>query len=185
MKKTLKRILIVFAITAFGIIAAAFVGNRSVPNVTENSSFRKAADMAIDKVRQTSVREGVKEWTLDAASVRYAEADKQALFESPQVTFFTEDGKSISLVAKQGLVSTDSDDMDAKGQVILKMDNYSLSTERIRYENRPRIFSSDVPVSLAGDEIRLTADTMSFDIKTNRLHLEGNVKGIFDEKFSL
>lgn len=185
MKKTLKQMLIGVILAAFGVIVAIFIVYRQTPESAELPSFQKSADISIAKVRQTATRDGVQEWTLDAASARFTETEKQAIFKTPEVTFFLEDGKSLYLTAKEGIVNTDSDNIEAKGQVVLKKEDYSLATEQIKYEKGSRIFSADAPIKVVGNEVSLSADAMTFDLNTNRLFFKGNVKGVFNEKFSL
>lgn len=185
MKKTLKQMLIGFILTAFGVIVAIFIAYRHAPESAEIVSFQKNADISVVKVQQTATKNGIQEWMLDAASAQFMESEKQAVFKTPEITFFLEDGKSLHLTAKEGIVKTDSNNIEAKGQVVLKKENYSLATEQISYENGRRVFSADKPINIVGTEIALSADAMQFDLNTNRLFFKGNVKGIFNEKFSL
>ncbi len=185
MKNKIKQILISLIVVSLIVVIVIFITDRQSADISDNFSLRKSADIAIDKVQQTAVRDGIKEWTLNAASAKLTDAQKQAVFEKPAVTFFLKDGKTLSMTAKHGTVETDSNSIEANGKVVLTQEDYQLETERLRYENDKRMFSANVPVSILGHDIRLSADTMSYDMNTDQLIFKGNVKGVFSENFSL
>lgn len=185
MKKRLKQLLAGCIVLFFGAIITVFIVYRQHSDISDNILLKKAADIAIDRVQQTSVRDGIKEWTLDAASASLTDIQKRAVFEKPSVTFFLKDGKTLSLTAKHGIVQTDSNSIEANGSVMLKKEDYQLETERLQYENDKRKFSVTAPVSISGHDIHLSADAMSYDLNTNQLFFKGNVKGVFSESFSL
>lgn len=185
MKNKIKQILTSLIVVSLVLVIVIFITDRQSTDMSDNISLRKSADIAIDKVQQTAVRDGIKEWTLNAASAKLTDAQKQAVFEKPAVTFFLKDGKTLSMTAKQGVVETDSNSIEANGKVLLTQETYQLETERLRYENDKRMFSANVPVSISGHDIHLSADAMSYDINSNKLFFKGNVKGIFSESFSL
>jgi LPS export ABC transporter protein LptC len=185
MKNKIKQILISLIVVSLLVVILIFITDRQSTDMSDNISLHKSADIAIDKVQQTAVRDGIKEWTLNAASAKLTDTQKQAVFEKPAVTFFLKDGKTLSMTAKHGTVETDSNSIEAKGKVLLTQESYRLETEQLRYENDKRTFSADLPVSVSGQDIHLSADAMSYDINTNQLFFKGNVKGIFSENFSL
>ncbi len=185
MKNKIKQILISLITVSFVLMIAIFITDRHSTEISDSISLRKSADIAIDKVQQTAVRDGITEWTLKAVSAKLTDAQKQAVFEKPAVTFFLKDGKTLSMTAKQGVVETDSNSIEAKGKVRLTQEKYQLETEKLRYENDKRMFSANVPVSISGQDVHLSADAMSYDVNTNQLFFKGNVKGIFSESFSL
>lgn len=185
MKTKIKQILISLITVSLIAVIVIFITNRQSTDISDSISLRKSADIAIDKVQQTAVRDGIKEWTLNAVSAKLTDAQKQAVFEKPAVTFFLKDGKTLSMTAKHGVVETDSNSIEAKGKVRLTQETYQLETETLRYENDKRMFSANVPVSVSGQDVHLSADAMSYDVNTNQLLFKGNVKGIFSESFSL
>lgn len=143
------------------------------------------ANISIGKVHQTSTRNGIVEWRLDAASMNYFAEKSQSLFQDLFVTFYLKDRTEINLTADEGVLKTASKNMRVSGHVVVKNKNYQLETEKLDYNHSKRIISARVPVKIIGDSFALTADSMSLDLKTKLTVLEGNVKGTLSEKFIL
>jgi LPS export ABC transporter protein LptC len=149
------------------------------------SSFKKDANLSIDRIQQTATKNGIKEWSLDAASAHYSDKNKQAFFKDLSVTFFLKNGQKVKVTADEGILKTDSSDIEASGNVVVKNEKYRLNTENIVYNHQQRLISSKTPVKVWSEEINLKADSITFDLNTNRAAMKGNVKGIFIENFQL
>ncbi len=67
----------------------------------------------------------------------------------------------------------------------MRNETYSLRTKKLNYEHTKRILFSKVPVEIVGDSLNLASDSMSFDLNTNRIFLEGRVEGSFSETITL
>ena len=67
----------------------------------------------------------------------------------------------------------------------MQNETYRLRTKKLNYEYTKRIIFSKVPVEIVGDSLNLTADSMSFDLNTNRILFEGRIKGSFSETITL
>ena len=96
----------------------------------------------------------------------------------PNVTFFRADGQKFFLTARRGTVLTDSHDMDASENVVIWNDTYRLETESIRYRYAERLIESQSPVKVTTHTGDLTADTLSANLKTNRMAFSGHVQGL-------
>lgn len=185
--KKLKFFLLALILITFVIIVTVFVGYRRMLNRPDVkvSSFKEDANLFIDRVQQTATKDGIKEWSLDASSAHYNDKNKQAFLKDLSVTFFLKDGQQVNVTADEGVLKTDSSDIEATGNVVVKNAKYQLNTENIFYDHHRRLISSKTPVKIWSDEINLRADSITFDLNTNRAALEGNVKGIFIENFQL
>ena len=149
------------------------------------SSLHSKANISISKVYQTATRDGIKEWSLEAKSAYYIDATKQANFQGVIITFFLKDKGKVCLTADQGILKTDSNDIEVTGNVVVRNETYSLRTKKLNYEHTKRILFSKVPVEIVGDSLNLASDSMSFDLNTNRIFLEGRVEGSFSETITL
>lgn len=182
------RILILSVVLViFGGIVAVFMHYRQIldrPGIAL-SSFKKDAQLSIDRVRQTATKNGVREWHLDAGSAQYNNESQRALLKDLSVTFFLKDGNKLDMTARQGTVKTDTNDISATGDIVVVYEEYRLNTERLQYEHDRRVISTQTPVNIRGKAFDLRADTMSFDLDTNRTVLTGNVKGSFVENIQL
>ena len=185
--KRLKIFLVAIIFLSLGVISAVFIGYRLILNKEDKfiSSLHSKANISIDKVYQTATRDGIKEWSLEAKSAYYIDATKQANLQDVVVTFFLKDGGKVYLTADQGILKTDSNDIEVTGDVVVRNETYRLRTKKLNYEHTKRIIFSKVPVEIVGDSLNLAADSMSFDLNTNRVLFEGRVEGSFSETITL
>lgn len=186
-QRRIKIFLLLAIIIILVAVAAIFMNYRHTLNQAEKivSVIKDEASISIDKVHQTATRDGITEWTLDAGSVQYMNEKKEVVFQDISVTFFPESKKEARLTADQGLLKTDSNNIEVSGNVVLENEEYRLRTQRLCYEYENRIFSSDVPVKLRGFGFDLAADSMSLDLETTKTLFKGNVRGTLIQNITL
>jgi len=185
--KRLNFFLVTIILVSLGAISAVFIGYRLILNKEGKfiSSLNTKANISISKVYQTATRDGIKEWSLEAKSAYYINATKQANLQDVIVTFFLKNKEKVYLTANEGILKTDSNDIEVTGNVVVRNETYSLRTKKLNYEHTKRIIFSKVPVEIVGDSLNLTADSMSFDLNSNRALFEGRIKGSFSETITL
>jgi len=171
-------------VAALGVLVAAYVGFRQLASNPEKliATIAEDAKLSLGKIQQTATRDGKTEWRLDAASARYLEDENQVRLNDLTVTFYMESGQEIQLSANEGLLNTESNDIQVSGDVKVQNEAYTLDTTTLQYRHEQRIIFSNAPVvikrKIGG---RLTADALRLDLNINQLLLEGNVKGEFAE----
>mgnify|MGYP000140010194 CR=1 FL=1 len=180
----LKILILVAAVFVLAVLVAVYAGYRLLENAPEKliASIAEDAKLSLGKIQQTATRDGKTEWRLDAASARYLEAENQVQLNDLIVTFYMESGQEVQLSASDGLLNTESNDIEVSGDVHIKNEDYTLNTATLHYRHDQRIIFSSAPVvikrKIGG---HLTADALKLDLNTNLLMLEGNVKGEFKE----
>lgn len=186
-RKKLQFFLISLIFLAFGVVLIIFLQYRHVleKNDIIFSFGQNKANISIGKAHQTATRNGRKEWSLDAASADYMDKDSQAIFKDLSMTFYLKDETMVYITANQGILKTDSNDMEIYGNVVVKNKEYQLRCENLYYKHDKRIIFSKVPVNITGDSFELVADSMSLNLNTNKALFEGKVKGTFSERFAL
>lgn len=174
-------------VVGFSIVVAVFMGYRRMlsSNAHHLSVSHGEAKMSINKFHQVSTRNGIKEWILDAGSARYIDPAKQAVLEDISAIFFLKNNRTASLSADNGVLQTESSDIEVTGNVVVKNRDFSLTTESLRYSHGERLIRSRVPVRMTGRQFHFTAESMSFDLRSNRTTLSGNVEGTIGEGFKL
>lgn len=186
-QKKLKFFLISLIFLTFGVISIVFLQYRHF--LEKNDSFvsigQSKANISIGKAHQTATRNGRKEWSLDAASADYVDKNSQAIFKDLSLTFFLKDETKVYITANQGILKTDSNDMEIYGNVVVRNKDYKLKCENLYYNHDQRIIFSKVPVNITGNSFELVADSMSLNLNTNKALFEGKVKGTFSEHFAL
>ena len=186
-QKKLKFFLISFIFLTFGVILTVFLHYRHVleKNDAPVPMGQSKANISIGKAHQTATRNGRKEWSLDAASADYMDKNSQAIFKDLSVTFYRKDESKVYITANQGILKTDSNDMEIYGNVVIKNKDYQLTCENLYYNHDKRIIFSKVPVNISGNSFELVADSMSLNLNTDKALFEGKVKGTFSDQFTL
>jgi len=174
-----KRIVWAVIFVAAAIAAAVYFGYRRLSPLPELAVSSKTGTgaMVVERIRQSATRDGRTEWSLDAATAQYHLLEKKVLLTDLVVTFFTRDDQKVFLTARHGAVMTESHDMEAHGNVVIDNDAYRLETDKMAYSHDTRIITSDVPVKITGPTGHLMADSLTLDLKTNRVVMKGHVHG--------
>jgi LPS export ABC transporter protein LptC len=185
--KKLKLILLSAIVSALGITLAVFITHRNSLDKKGHvgSDLRSKANISIGKAHQTAIKNGIKEWNLEAASVNYMVEKNQAIFQDLFITFYLKDKSQVYLTGNKGILNIDSNDMEISGNVVIKNAEYHLKTENLFYRHNRRIIFSKVPVTVTGAAFELAADSMSLNLNTNKTMFEGKVQGTLREVIKL
>lgn len=178
-RKLLRRGMWIGALLVLGTAAAVLFGTRRLATVSEPASAPPSAGvgMVLDRIHQTATRDGRTEWSLDAQSAQYLQNEHKVLLSDLSVTFFMKDGGKVFLTAERGEVATDTNDMQAEGDVVIRNEIYRLETRKVEYRHGPRVIESHTPVKITGRSGELTADGLVFDLNANQLTMDGHVQG--------
>ena len=185
--KRIKLFLSVVIIGCLAIIVAVFMGYRRILDKQEDLTavFQNDVNVSVDKIHHVATKDGKTEWSLDARTARVKNDKNEVILEDISAVFFREDGTKVYLTGDEGLLKTDSKDIEVKGNILVKNKDYRLKTEKLHYNHKKRVIICEVPVKLSGSSFQLTAETMSIDLNTQKAVLEGRVKGTIHEKISL
>jgi LPS export ABC transporter protein LptC len=183
--RKLKILALVAGVAILGVLIAVYIGYRQLMESPEKliEYIAEDAKLSLGKIQQTATRDGKTEWRLDAISARYLEDDKQVQLDELAVTFFLDSGEEVKLSATDGILNTESNDMEVSGEVKINNPDYTLNTTSLRYQHEDRVIFTTAPVVIErriGGQLK--ADTLRLDLKTNKLLLKGNVRGFFPEQ---
>jgi LPS export ABC transporter protein LptC len=131
-------------------------------------------------VRHVATKDGRTEWAVEAESALCHREGNKTLFKDVAATFFLEGGKEVHLTGKEGLLLSDTKDMEISGTVVLKSGLYELNTEKLKYRHGSKSISTDSPVKIQGKLMRLTGNSMEFDLVTERLIVMGRVQAVME-----
>lgn len=165
------------------VLAAAGVGVyhlvRPRLNLPEVGAIERVdtAGMTVQNIHQSSTRDGRTEWSLEAATARYQLAEKRILLEGMRVTFYPKEGGEVYLTARNGTVATDTENMEARGEVVAWNEQYRLETDELSYRHDTRVIASPVRSRIASATGEIAGDTLRIDLNTNELTMEGRVRG--------
>jgi LPS export ABC transporter protein LptC len=184
--KKLRTFFLIVILLAIGTVVAVFIGYRKVANAPEMliSSITNGADLSLGKIRQTATRDGRKEWSLEAGSADYMENEKKAVLKDLAITYFLEDNREVFLNADQGVLNTETNDIEFSGNVVIRNEDYRLTTQRLNYEHTRRFIFTDDPVTISGDAAEVSADSATFDLNADKIVLTGKVKAAISRNFT-
>ena len=180
-KRTLIGILVVGIVLMIGLLVVVFIKYREY---TENpakivEAIPEGTDIAIGEIRHTAVKDGRKEWSLEAASANYRDSAKEALFNDVKVVFFLENDREVMVQGQQGHLQTDTNDIEISGDVTVEDAAYKLAAQKIIYHHDGRNIAIPVPVTITGQSFELRADRMTVDLSSETALLTGRVNGVF------
>jgi LPS export ABC transporter protein LptC len=144
------------------------------------SVLPKNGDVSLNNIHHVATREGIKEWTLDAESAQYQKADNTTVFKDILATFFLNDGKTLHLNSRDGILSTDTKDMEVWGDVVVRSGGYELNADKLRYEHKTQTISTETPIVIKGKGMEITGDGMTFNVQTEQVVVWGRVKAVFE-----
>ena len=105
--------------------------------------------------------------------------------EHPVFIFFLKDNSEVTLSADRGILKTESNDIAVSGNVVLDNKEYKLLTEKLNYTHARRVLYSSAPVIISGTSAQLAADSISFDLNSNKITMEGSVEATIAKNFKL
>lgn len=186
-RRLIQRVLLSIVVLALTGTIIVFIGYRRITGNPEVllDLVKEEADMQLNKIRQTAMKNGIREWRLEAESATLLDKDKTMLLASPDVEFFMEDGDHLHLTAEKGMIYTDSSRMKVSGQVSANTSLYRFQTDALDYDPAARELRADTPVTLSSKSLTLHADTMTMNLETSITRFEGGVEGIISEDLQL
>jgi len=183
-KRNIRVLLLITMFLVFGLVLAVFIGYRtiSIPQeVLLSSVIQDDATISIGKVHQTSTRDGIKEWRLDATSAHFIDEEKLAVFDDLSVTFFLKNGDTVAMSAQEGYLKTDTQDIRIQGNVVVDDGAIKILTDTLNYDHHQRVLVAKKPVEILGSTFHLMADSASYDLASQQTIFDGHVEGtIFD-----
>jgi LPS export ABC transporter protein LptC len=175
--KKLSIVLLTVILLAVGMIVSVFIGYRQASNAPELllSSIKEGANLSLGKIRQTATRDGKKEWSLEADSANYMEAENKVDLKNLSVVYFLKDNREVYLKADRGILQTDTNDIEFSGNVVVKNEAYQMKTEHLNYEHGRRIIICDQSIRIWGQGAELTAESAQYDLNADKIVLKRNV----------
>ena len=184
--KKLSIFLLIIILSAVGMIVSVFIGYRQISTAPELllTSIKEGANLSLGKIRQTATRDGIKEWSLEADSANYMEAENKVDLKKLAVIYFLEDNREVYLEADQGILQTDTNDIEFSGNVVIRHDEYQMKTEHLNYDHGQRIIICDQSIRIWGQDGEIKAESAEYDLSADKIVLKGNVVATVSPEFS-
>ena len=130
------------------------------------------ADLQLDRMKYTETREGVKEWELEAASVRYFQDENMVFLEKVKATFFGKNQESYTLVGERGRFNTQTKAIEVfDGVRIESSDGYRMQTQTLEYRAEERELRTSDPVEMSGPQLDVRGTGLVVELDHQRLKI--------------
>lgn len=178
----------------------------SVKKIAKEIKIDSDASLVLNSMHHTSTRNGLKAWTIDAASAKVLKNEAKAILTDISVQFFLKNGGQIDAKAEEGYIDTKDNNMELSNNVLVSYGSTLLATDQLHYDKKSHIIFSNRPVTvissnsvdalssiksneLNGDSsfIRnfdgsfIKSDSMKIDLNKNTLELTGNIYAILSD----
>ncbi len=138
------------------------------------------SDVRLNNIHHVATRDGVREWTLDAESVRYKKSENISVFKDVIVTFFLKNGEAVQVTGNDAVLLTDTKNMEISGDVVVRNGSNQMETQRLLYDHDNRSIFTDTPIIVRADGIRLTGNNMVFSLANEQVTVWGDVDAVFE-----
>lgn len=154
-------------------------GNESNEVRVLPSIYKSQADAELKDVCYTEVKNGVKEWALNADSASYYENKDTLLLNCLHMVFYGKDDKQVTVIGKRGKLNTNTKDVEIYGEVVvIPDDSYRLKTNSLRYSSGNRSLSTKDMVWIVGQDIVMEGEGLEFHVDTKRVAVLKDVRTV-------
>jgi len=162
-------------------IIVIFIKYRNIIDEPEKimEKLTSGVNISVNNLHQVVTRDGEKEWVLEADSADFSAKKKELTLKNLFVTFHLENQKEMYLTANHGIMDTETNNIEVFGDVVIRNESFTLLTTKMYYDHQKQFMFTKKPVSISDGESDLKADTMRFDLNTDKIFFEGKVTGAF------
>jgi LPS export ABC transporter protein LptC len=153
------------------------VQKEEVIKETEEDIVIQEAPVKIEKGTVAGIKQGKKEWEIEADKISLGEDRKKTIFEQiNRAVIFKEDKPHLQVQLNKCIADMDSNSMELIGDVVIKSEEGDiLKGNWFFWDSKNEKLSSIEPVEVIAKDNRVTADQFSTDTELNNLEFSGNV----------
>lgn len=158
----------------------AVQSEEEIEEVEEDIEVREAP-VKIEKGTVVGLKEGRKEWEIEADKISLGEDRKKTIFEEIKRAIIFKDNKPyLNVQLKKCIADMGSKSMELVGDVVIETEEGDiLKGDRFFWDPEEERLTSLESVEILVKENKITANQLSTDIELNKLELQGNVKVTF------
>lgn len=135
--------------------------------------------MTLSDFHVTETAGAATRWDLSAAQGQYFEDRQVTVLKDVEVTFFTSDGRTLTLRGDSGSLKTDSKDISLSGNVVAtSSDGYRVTTAALDYTNGDRMVRGDGPVDLVGQTVDVSGVGVRINVEDQTVVIPGGVESV-------
>jgi len=148
---------------------------------TEEDIVVDEAPVKIEQGVVVGMKEGKKEWEIEADKISLAEDRKKTIFEKiKKVVIFKDNEPNLNIQLNQCIADMGNKNMELVGEVVIETkEGDILKGDRFYWDSKEETLTSLEPVEIMVKDNKITADELYTDAELNKLELQGNVKVTF------
>ena len=160
---------------------SSFVQTKEEIEETEEVIIVNEAPVKIEQGIVVGMKEGKKEWEIEADRISLAKDRKKTIFEQiKKMVIFKDDEPNLNIQLNQCIADMGSKSMELVGDVVIETrEGDILKGDRFFWDSREETLNSLDSVEVMVKENKITADQLYTDSELNNLELAGNVKVTF------
>ena len=124
-KGKLAQFFVVVVIVGLSLVLAAGIWKGKSRQVQQEVQQDSPADaeMKLTDMEFTEMQEGKRFWTLRASEAKYFQDQQKTLLQAVRLTFYTEKGEEIHVQSREGVLHTETKDIELMGDVRAELPN--------------------------------------------------------------
>ncbi len=133
----------------------------------------------IQDFHRVRIDDGRKMWEVSAREAQYFDEEEFVVVREPMVSVFLEDGRVIALRGNEGKVflgGRDLERVELTGDIDVRLGEYLLQTEFVKYEVEGDLIVAPGRVQIAGDVFDILGGRMEVEVKSQRLTVSREVE---------
>ena len=148
---------------------------------TEEDIVVDEAPVKIEQGVVVGMKEGKKEWEIEADKISLAEDRKKTIFEKiKKAIIFKDNEPHLNIQLNKCIADMGSKSMELVGDVVIETkEGDILKGDRFYWDSKEETLTSLEPVEIMVKDNKITADELYTDAELNNLELTGNVKVTF------
>ena len=177
-KGKLAQFFVVVVIIGLSLFLAAGIWKGKSSKVQQEVQQESPADaeMKLTDMEFTEMQEGKRFWTLRALEAKYFQDQQRTLLQAVRLTFYTEKGEEIHVQSREGVLHTETKDIELMGDVRAELPNQYVATmPTANYSHAEGIVKSDDPVHVSGPGLELDGNRWTYKMADHVAKVNGNV----------
>lgn len=140
-----------------------------------------AVSQRMSEFRRIKMKDGKKVWEIAARQARYLADTNTVVIDSPEISFYFQDGETVELNCREGTIhlheeTQDLVRIDLNGDLTMQVGDVSFTTDRAVYDHQDNTIVSDGVLNVAGEGYTATGRGYSVTVDTKRLVLDADVR---------
>lgn len=140
-----------------------------------------AVSQRMSEFRRIKMKDGRKVWEIAARQARYLTDSNTVVIDSPEISFYFQDGETVELNCREGTIhlhqeTQDLVRIDLNGDLTMQVGDVSFTTDRAVYDHQDNTIVSDGVLNVAGEGFTAAGRGYSVTVDTKRLVLDADVR---------